>query len=221
MATLSAEDIIPDLYNTDESNIVEDIVDDLEYDLFNLVAINKHPLPQSDDFNEAMKSEARRATQLLVKHLLELPFEDTDIGKVAILPAESMRLPREKPVPEPKPMTRWEKFAKEKGIQKKKRERMVFDDDQQQWAPRYGYKRAKAGDIDMPVLEVKPGQDPFADPWDRLRDEKKARIDRNKERQQNNKLRAKGELTYSNKKKGIDNSTRYTFFANDQHTRFS
>jgi regulator of ribosome biosynthesis len=45
-------------------------------------------------------------------------------------------------LPKPKPMTRWEKFAKEKGITKTKKSRIVFDDQKQDWIPRWGYKGA-------------------------------------------------------------------------------
>lgn len=49
-------------------------------------------------------------------------------------------MPREKHVPVAKPMTRWQKFALEKGITKQKRERMVWDEDKKEWRPRHGYK---------------------------------------------------------------------------------
>ena len=49
-------------------------------------------------------------------------------------------LPREKPAPKAKEETRWEAFAKEKGIKKRKRERMVWDEEKKEWAPRWGYK---------------------------------------------------------------------------------
>lgn len=54
-------------------------------------------------------------------------------------------LPREKSIPEPKPLTRWETFAKQKGIQKKKRDRLVhvpnaLNGDKDAMAPRWGYK---------------------------------------------------------------------------------
>jgi len=45
-----------------------------------------------------------------------------------MLPAPRVVLPREKPIPKEKAMTKWEKFRIEKGIQAKaKRSRMVFD----------------------------------------------------------------------------------------------
>lgn len=121
-----------------------------------------------------------------------MPTDDTDVGRVAILPDEITRLPREKRIPEPKPETKWEKFAKEKGIQKKKRDRMIFDEVTQQWAPRFGYKRANAGVIDQPIIEVKAGEDPFKDPWAEARTEKKARVQKNLKAQERNQRLSQG-----------------------------
>ena len=46
-----------------------------------------------------------------------------------LLPKPKILLPRHKPIPKPKPMTKWEKFRLEKGIPpKEKRSRMVFDE---------------------------------------------------------------------------------------------
>ncbi len=59
---------------------------------------------------------------------------------VAQLPPELYLLPRSKPVPKPKTPTKWETYAKEKGIQKKKREKLVFDDNNNQWKPRFGFR---------------------------------------------------------------------------------
>lgn len=61
-----------------------------------------------------------------------------------------------KPLPPPKKETRWEKFAKEKGIQNRKRARMLWDEEAQEWRPRWGYGRAKGGVEDMAIVEVKP-----------------------------------------------------------------
>ena len=57
-------------------------------------------------------------------------------------PLPKSLLPRQRPVPKPKPETRWERFAKEKGIEKKKRGRMVWDEAHKDWRPRWGYGRA-------------------------------------------------------------------------------
>lgn len=55
-------------------------------------------------------------------------------------------------MPGPKKMTKWEKFAKEKvfiwilfkivkGIQKKKKEPVIWDDETKQWRPRFGFNK--------------------------------------------------------------------------------
>lgn len=188
---IGAEEIVNNLYDEEDSD-QEDVVDDLNYDLFNLVAKHYHSIPVSegDDLENVLREHATRATQLLVKKIFDCPIEKSEVGPVAVLPSEITKLPREKSVPEPKPETKWEKFAKEKGIKKKKRERMVYDDEQEQFAPRYGYKRAKAGEEESYVMEVKKGQDPYADPWEAAREEKKKRIEKNKNARDKNLQRA-------------------------------
>lgn len=62
----------------------------------------------------------------------------------AQLPAPKTRLPREKPVPEDKALTRWEKFALERGIRKRKKDRMAWDEAAQEWRPAWGYKVREA-----------------------------------------------------------------------------
>ena len=119
-------------------------------------------------------------------------MERSEIGPLAVLPTETTVVPRSKRIPDPKPETRWEKFALDKGIKKRKRERMVFDEDTQEYKPRFGYKRVKNGVEDLPIVEVKHGADPFADPWAEGRKEKKARVDKNTKNQQKNLLRAMG-----------------------------
>ena len=99
-------------------------------------------------------------------------------------------MPRATKIPEAKPMTKWEKFAREKGIKKQKKDRMVYDEHHQEYRPRFGYKRANAGIEDMPVVEVKPGQDPYSDPWSDARADKKARVKKNVKNQQRNTGRA-------------------------------
>ena len=129
----------------------------------------------------------------IITRIFECPIEKSEIGPLAVLPAEFTLIPREKHIPEPKPETRWEKFAKDKGIKNKKRERMVFDEDSQEYRPRFGYKRVNNGVEDLPIVEVKTGQDPFADPWAQERQDKKARIQKNMKSQQKNVRRALGD----------------------------
>ncbi len=92
-------------------------------------------------------------------------------------------------IPEPKPETKWEKFAREKGILKKKKDRMVYDEAAGEYKPRFGYKGINKGLEDQAIVEIKPGDDPFADPWAEDRKNKKERIEKNKKNQMKNEAR--------------------------------
>lgn len=92
-------------------------------------------------------------------------------------------LPREKPVPVPKPLTKWERYAKAKGIPAKKskmeRTRMVWDETKQEFVPRWGFKgKAKEGDPVDPnwLKEIPENADPFEDQFQKEREEKKTRV---------------------------------------------
>lgn len=58
----------------------------------------------------------------------ELPTEKVDEVTVAVLPKVTYIIPRAQPVPKPKAPTKWERFAKEKGIEKKKKDKLKWDD---------------------------------------------------------------------------------------------
>ena len=71
MSAVSASDIVPELYdeNSDADVDTEDHVDDLTYDVFNLVACDYHPLnvgEGSKDLEDTLLNVTSRATQLLV-----------------------------------------------------------------------------------------------------------------------------------------------------------
>ena len=75
-----------------------------------------------------------------------------------------------------------EKFAKERGIApKEKRSRKVWDEATQSWAYRTGYQKATSMDDpeSWPIMEVKRNDDPFENPWQRARDAKKERVEKN------------------------------------------
>lgn len=71
------------------------------------------------------------------------------------LPPPTTPLPREKPLPAKKEQTKWEKFAAKKGIKDKKKEgKLVFDEETQEWVPKWGYKgKNKDGEGDW-IVEV-------------------------------------------------------------------
>ena len=58
---------------------------------------------------------ARDNAQLLINSIWGLPTERIEEVVVAKFPPPTYILPREKPVPVPKPLTKWEKYAKDKG----------------------------------------------------------------------------------------------------------
>ena len=178
-------------------------------DLRNLAALDPRPLSLSAgaDASTAILERATEGTQLLMSRLFALQAKPSDAGPLAVLPAgagtgtgvgaAAWRLPRRQPPPEPKPMTRWEKFAAEKGIKKKqKREKLVWDETTQSWRPRYGYQRVGENDgdggRDDAIVELKKGDDIYADPWATRRKERKERVDKNSRQQMRNRDEARG-----------------------------
>jgi len=71
--------------------------------------------------------------------------EKTDFDKAADcvkLPKPVTILPRAKPIPKPKPLTKWEKYRIEKGLPaKEKRSRMIYSELAGDWVPRWGKGR--------------------------------------------------------------------------------
>lgn len=122
----------------------------------------------------------------MLYRLFSCTSQPSEVGPVIVLPKQIFTFPREKRIPEPKAETRWERFARDKGIKNKKKERMVFDEVAEEYRPRYGYKRANSGIDDQPIVEVKKGQDPFADPWAEARTEKKKRVEKNEKQRNKN-----------------------------------
>ena len=57
----------------------------------------------------------------------ELPTEKVEEAIVVKLQAPTFTLPREKPLPKPKPLTKWQKYAQEKGITKTKKSKLTWD----------------------------------------------------------------------------------------------
>ena len=68
-----------------------------------------------DDREGFLLELARDNTQLLINSIWGLPTERVEEVVVAKFPPPTFILPREKPVPVPKPLTKWEKYAKDKG----------------------------------------------------------------------------------------------------------
>lgn len=77
---VSARDLLPGTFKNEsdeeetssvdeENENTEDVVDDLQYDVFNLLACNYHTIRilDEDDKEEVLQQQAQRAAQLLMK----------------------------------------------------------------------------------------------------------------------------------------------------------
>ena len=175
-------------------SIEVDKEDDLTYDLGLLYAYDPSPLTAAQlgaDPSAFLLQTARDNMQLLANKLYER-LKGADDKSVIPLPPADMTLPREKKLPENAPLTRWEKFAKEKGIVKKKRSKMVWDETTQQWAPRYGFGRANNPKDTMRdwMVEAKAGDDGTVDPFEAKADERKMRLTKQKKQEERNRLEA-------------------------------
>lgn len=179
---------------SERPSIAVDKEDDLMYDLGHLYAYDPSPI---DEAEMASGSEAyllrmtRENVQLLTNRLYETMHASGSKASIK-LPKPEMALPREKPLPESKAVTRWERFAKDKGIVKKKRSKMVWDEDSQSWAPRFGYGRANSTNdtAENWVVEAKAGDDGSVDPFEARAGAKKAKLGKQKRQEERNRLEA-------------------------------
>jgi regulator of ribosome biosynthesis len=166
------------------------------FDLGNLTAFDPNPLSRDPDEAE-LASIARDGAQALINQLLgTCEVKSTTDGVHLVLPAPVTQLPREKPIPTEKPPTKWELFAKKKGIKDKKREgKMVYDEASGEWVPKWGYKgKNKEGDNDwlVEVDEKKERETGEAgDARAEGRRERKERVRRNERKQRNNERKAR------------------------------
>lgn len=165
--------------------------DNLVYDLQKMTATDIAPLDPKADF----LAYTRDSVQMLVNKLFALPRAKMEEGIFAELPEQgTFKLPRAKPVPKEKPKTRWEKFMEERNMKKRKRSRMVYDEVTGDWRPRWGYgsiKKTKEAAHDW-VHEVKEGEDPMQNPFERKSAEKRLQNARQRLREVRNKVEASG-----------------------------
>nr|CAG8508423.1 11451_t:CDS:10 [Entrophospora candida] len=162
----------------------------LDFDLALLTAYDINVLDETkikNGTNNYLKEYSRDNTQLLINNIYKSQLTSTqDNGTVAVLPEQKTLIPREKPLPKPKPPTKWERFAKSKGIQKYKKSRKVYDDVKDEWVPRWGYKGANNEELNDWLIPVPNNSDPYEDQFDKRRQDKKERINKNKAQQQKN-----------------------------------
>lgn len=184
------------------------------YDLGNLATFDPNPLDNekllSKDESikeDHLQSVTRDNVQLLINQILSLPVKTTtethgsSTGQNSTmtliqLPEPTTILPREKPIPKAKPLTKWQQFAARKGIKPKAKDgKMVYDEDTGEWVPKWGYK-GKNKLIDNQWLvevddKVKNSEDELIDPRTLKRAERKKLIKKN-ELQHKRNLRNQG-----------------------------
>ncbi|WFD17994.1 Rhodanese- sulfurtransferase [Malassezia caprae] len=165
----------------------------LQLDVGLLASFDYNPISArtfKKDPEGVLQARARNATQHLVNTIFQLPIErHATYGPLASLPAFETELPREKPVPKPKPLTKWEKFAKAKGITKRKKDKMIFDEERQEWVPRWGYQGANKKLEDQWLVEVPTNADDDYRPDREAAKERKARQAKNEAQHQRNLAR--------------------------------
>ncbi|KIL70305.1 hypothetical protein M378DRAFT_189851 [Amanita muscaria Koide BX008] len=141
------------------------------------------------NLEEHLQTLARDGTQVLINALFSLPTTSSPDGPLAQLPPPVFQLPRAKPLPKPKPPTKWELFAKAKGIQKKRKEKRVWDEEKQEWVNRWGKGGKNKQVEDQWITEVPHNAEVNFDPRKEARDERKVRIAKNEKQQQQNLAR--------------------------------
>ncbi|RVW95417.1 Ribosome biogenesis regulatory protein-like [Vitis vinifera] len=150
-----------------------------------------HHLYQEEELVKECLQKGTELVQSIADTLFNLPSTEDIDGPLVKLPPPTTRLPREKHLPKPKPPTKWELFAKAKGIKNRKKDKIVYDEQTGTWKRRHGYDRVN-DDEDIPIIEAKMTDEAGEDPFAKRRAEKKKRVEKQgKNRLQNLKQAAK------------------------------
>ncbi|KAF2156765.1 ribosomal biogenesis regulatory protein [Myriangium duriaei CBS 260.36] len=170
------------------------------FDLGNLLCTDANPVGSASSLDEELlHATARDCAQGLINQLLStcaIGRSSDGTSMSLTLPPGTTPLPREKPVPAAKPLTRWQEFAAKKGITPKKRDgKLVYDEVKGEWVPKYGYKgKNKDGEGDWLVevddkKEARTGE--AGDARKEKRQERIERIRRQERRERANERRGK------------------------------
>ncbi|XP_028172797.1 ribosome biogenesis regulatory protein homolog [Ostrinia furnacalis] len=167
---------------------------ELDFDVGTLLAFDSNDLDTkllSSKKDQYLQSLSRDNTQLLLNKVWELPTERIEEAIVVRLPQPTTVLPRAKPVPKPKPLTKWQEFAKAKGITKKKKDKLEWDEQLQKWVPLYGFKKAAAEKEKNWLIEVPQNVDPMTDMYEKKATEKSEKVSKNELQRLKNIARAR------------------------------
>ncbi|EFC47573.1 ribosome biogenesis regulatory protein [Naegleria gruberi] len=161
--------------------------DDLEYDIGHLMCLDVHPIetPSQDQ----LLNSARDNVQLLVNRLFQIEnITHEETGLYAELPDPEFRLPRGKPCPKKREMTRFEKYQQEKGLRvrgKNERDALVYDEVHDEFRPRFGWKKANNAAENDIIIPAKAGDEKFEDPF----------LQRQLEKKEKKRLQLKNQVT--------------------------
>lgn len=126
----------------------------------------------------------------------QLPHKKTESGVIGILApirAAGIIIPRARPIPTKKPLSKWEKYARDKGIRKNKKGVMLYDKVTDDWKPRYGRKSLRRQEEERTfMIEHKTGSDVFTDPFAQQSKERRLRKAEQKMKEIKNKVLSRG-----------------------------
>ena len=138
--------------NTKPNNPTEVEKFNVNFDFGHLMINDAQPFTTESLTETEIKSRAVQNLQLFYRELFKLvgsqvgdDNQNRDFDKptdTVKLPDPIVKLPRSKPIPKPKPLTKWEKYRLEKGLPpRQRRSRMIFSELTQDWVPRWGKGR--------------------------------------------------------------------------------
>lgn len=141
---------------------------------------------------QLIQSRVVASTKALLAHLYTLPItKHPDHGPLAALPAPAYPLlPREKSLPKPKPETKWEAFAKRKGIEHRKKDKLVWDEEAKEWVASWGYKGKNKKEEEQWIHEIPANAEDDFNPVASLKKARKEKSLHNKGQQLKNIARA-------------------------------
>lgn len=174
-------------------------MDGVELDLGSLSCADVRPILQ-DEKNSDLEQRSRCAVEFLVHGLFSLPELDSGQKNIRELPEPFAVVPRAKPIPKEKPLTKWEKFAKVRGIRKRKRDKFAWDETRGEFRPIHGY-RSINDERDKVIMPHDPSLKPGESPFDRIKEGKRNRIAKNlKNQERNRRYLSKDEVSMYPKK---------------------
>ncbi|KAI9440519.1 ribosome biogenesis regulatory protein-domain-containing protein [Lactarius indigo] len=194
---MDVSDILASQTSKHESTLVEkDVPLDADVGFLTVTDPNVIDNESYDHDREAyLQSTARDGIQHLLAVLFSLPTLPSPEGPLAQLPPPTTQLPRAKPLPKPKPPTKWQRFARAKGISSQRRDKKIWDDERQAWVPRWGWKGKNRDEETQWLHEVPANADADYDPSKEARVARKERTATNERQRLQNIARAQQERT--------------------------